>query len=45
MLTPTSEEIGKVQKVRETKRTSPFFNHLSAVSEAIPALGWVMDVS
>lgn len=26
---------------REKHRTSQFFNHLSAVSESIPALGWV----
>ena len=32
------------QEFRETNRRSPMFNHLSGVSEAIPALGWVAVV-
>ncbi|KAG6453134.1 hypothetical protein O3G_MSEX008015 [Manduca sexta] len=40
-LTPTSEQISAIQQYRESHRTSPFFNHLSAISESIPALGWV----
>nr|CAG4642617.1 EOG090X08PR [Evadne anonyx] len=41
VLGPTSEAIQSVQSFREKKRTSPHFNHLSAISESIPALGWV----
>ncbi|KAK9887884.1 hypothetical protein WA026_000188 [Henosepilachna vigintioctopunctata] len=40
-LKPTSNEIEGIQQFREKNRTSPFFNHLSAISESIPALGWV----
>lgn len=45
LLQPTSEQINAVQTFRETHRTSKFFNHLSAISESIPALGWVCVVS
>ncbi|CAH1964453.1 unnamed protein product [Acanthoscelides obtectus] len=41
LLKPTSDSIMAIQEFREKNRTSPFFNHLSAVSESIPALGWV----
>ncbi|ETN61672.1 adenylyl cyclase-associated protein [Anopheles darlingi] len=41
MLKPTSEKIATIQAFREKNRTSPFFNHLSSISESIPALGWV----
>lgn len=41
LLKPTSDQISAVQDFREKNRTSPFFNHLSAISESIPALGWV----
>lgn len=41
LLQPTSDQINNIQTFREKHRTSPFFNHLSAVSESIPALGWV----
>ncbi|XP_055711622.1 adenylyl cyclase-associated protein 1 isoform X2 [Phlebotomus papatasi] len=41
LLQPTSERIAAIQDFREKHRTSPFFNHLSAISESIPALGWV----
>lgn len=45
LLTPTSLQICAIQEYREKHRTSPYFNHLSAVSESIPALGWVTIVS
>lgn len=45
LLQPTSEQINAVQKFRESHRTSKLFNHLSAISESIPALGWVCVVS
>ncbi|XP_050084630.1 adenylyl cyclase-associated protein 2 [Anopheles aquasalis] len=41
MLKPTSEKIATIQDFREKNRTSTFFNHLSSISESIPALGWV----
>lgn len=41
LLKPTSDKIGAIQNYREKHRSSTFFNHLSAISESIPALGWV----
>ncbi|XP_015245269.1 PREDICTED: adenylyl cyclase-associated protein 1 isoform X3 [Cyprinodon variegatus] len=41
LLQPVSKAIQQVQAYREQNRTSPLFNHLSAVSESVPALGWV----
>ncbi|XP_076661646.1 adenylyl cyclase-associated protein 1 isoform X1 [Halictus rubicundus] len=41
LLAPTSTQIQQIQEFREKNRGSPFFNHLSAISESIPALGWV----
>ncbi|KAL4712686.1 hypothetical protein ACJJTC_007983 [Scirpophaga incertulas] len=41
LLAPTSEQITAIQQFREKNRASQFFNHLSAISESIPALGWV----
>lgn len=41
LLKPTSDQITAIQALREKNRTSTFFNHLSAISESIPALGWV----
>ncbi|XP_057651395.1 adenylyl cyclase-associated protein 1 [Diorhabda carinulata] len=41
LLQPTSENIRLIQDYREKHRTSQYFNHLSAISESIPALGWV----
>lgn len=34
----------KCTEIREKNRTSPLFNHLSAISEGVPALGWVAVV-
>lgn len=45
LLKPTSDQIMAIQSFREKNRTSKYFNHLSAVSESIPALGWVCVVS
>lgn len=45
LLQPTSEQINNVQTFREKHRTSKLFNHLSAISESVPALGWVCVVS
>ncbi|XP_039877001.1 adenylyl cyclase-associated protein 1 [Simochromis diagramma] len=41
LLQPVSSVIQQVQAFREQNRSSPLFNHLSAVSESVPALGWV----
>ncbi|KAF7273409.1 adenylyl cyclase-associated protein 1 [Rhynchophorus ferrugineus] len=41
LLKPTSQKIEAIQTYGEKHRTSPFFNHLSAISASIPALGWV----
>lgn len=41
LLKPISENIQVVQNFREKNRGSKLFNHLSTVSESIPALGWV----
>ncbi|XP_059365465.1 adenylyl cyclase-associated protein 2-like isoform X2 [Carassius carassius] len=41
LLRPLSDQIQEIQNFREKKRGSSLFNHLSAVSESIPALGWV----
>jgi adenylyl cyclase-associated protein len=41
LLAPTSQAIQEIQSFREKNRRSTMFNHLSAISESIPALGWV----
>lgn len=41
LLAPTSKQIQEIQEFREKHRGSQFFNHLSAISESISALGWV----
>ncbi|KAF3834133.1 hypothetical protein F7725_025337 [Dissostichus mawsoni] len=41
ILQPMSKMMQQVQTFREQNRSSPLFNHLSAVSESVPALGWV----
>ena len=45
MLAPTSEAIMALTNFREQQRRSTHFNHLSAISESIGALGWVTVVS
>ncbi|KAK1172704.1 adenylyl cyclase-associated protein 2-like [Acipenser oxyrinchus oxyrinchus] len=41
LLRPISMKIQEIQNFREKNRGSKMFNHLSAVSESIPALGWI----
>lgn len=41
LLQPLSKQIQAVQEFREKNRGSKLFNHLSALSESVPALGWV----
>jgi adenylyl cyclase-associated protein len=40
-LEPMSKQIQEIQQFREKNRKSEFFNHFSAISEAIGALGWL----
>ena len=44
LLKPIADHIQEIQQYRERHRGSSLFNHLSAVSESIPALGWVAVV-
>jgi hypothetical protein len=39
LLKPISDKISEVQEMRERNRRSEMFNHLSAISESISALG------
>ena len=41
LLRPTAELIASIQQHKEANRRSEMFNHLSALAESIPALGWV----
>jgi len=41
LLKPLGDIMGEIQEYREKMRRCDYFNHLSALSEAIPALGWV----
>ncbi|XP_063810162.1 adenylyl cyclase-associated protein 1 [Pseudophryne corroboree] len=41
LLAPLSGQIQAVQQFREQNRGSKLFNHLSAISESVPGLGWV----
>ncbi|CAG8557629.1 1768_t:CDS:2 [Acaulospora colombiana] len=41
LIGPTQQALKKVYAYTENNRPSPFFNHLSTVSEGIGALGWV----
>lgn len=39
-----SQEVEKMNALASSKRTSPFFNHLSALSDGLPAVGWLTVV-
>eukprot|EP01100_Stratorugosa_tubuloviscum_P000989 TRINITY_DN121_c1_g1_i3.p1 TRINITY_DN121_c1_g1~~TRINITY_DN121_c1_g1_i3.p1 ORF type:complete len:489 (+),score=290.93 TRINITY_DN121_c1_g1_i3:143-1609(+) len=41
LLEPTSKLMGEISSIRDKNRPSKQFNHLSAISEGIPALAWV----
>ncbi|KAI9824406.1 MAG: hypothetical protein M1832_001941 [Thelocarpon impressellum] len=43
ILTDLQRQISIVCDIREVNRASPFFNHLSAVSDGINALGWITE--
>jgi len=35
--------ISQVDEIKETNRPSPYFTHLSMVSEGIIGLGWIVE--
>jgi adenylyl cyclase-associated protein len=41
LLKPISDIIQEIVKLSQMNRSSPFFNHLSTVTEGIPSLGWL----
>lgn len=41
LLEPTSKCVGEVISIRDGNRGNALWNHLSALSEGVPALGWV----
>merc|ERR1712130_878106 len=41
LLEPTSQRVGEVISLRDSNRGNEQWNHLSALSEVAPALGWV----
>lgn len=41
ILKPTGQLMQKVEELKQKHRAHGLFNHLAAISEAIPALGWV----
>jgi len=41
LLKPMSDKISEIQSYRESGRRCQYFNHLSAISESVAALGWV----
>ena len=45
LLAPSVGIIGEITALRDKNRTSKQFNHLSAISEGVPAFGWVVVVS
>jgi adenylyl cyclase-associated protein len=42
LIKATSDAMSEVTTIRDKNRTNKFFNNLSAISEGIPALGWVL---
>ncbi|KIX05347.1 uncharacterized protein Z518_06219 [Rhinocladiella mackenziei CBS 650.93] len=43
LMTELHRHTSAVDEIREANRPSPFFTHLSAVSEGIVALGWIVE--
>ncbi|XP_055331462.1 adenylyl cyclase-associated protein 2-like isoform X2 [Paramacrobiotus metropolitanus] len=41
LMEPIANRIQAIQDIREKNRASKLFTHLSAISESIPALGWI----
>jgi len=42
LLAPSVKLIGEITAIRDKNRTSKQFNHLSTISEGVPAFGWVV---
>ena len=42
LIQPLASKIEQIQQLREKNRTSSLFNHLSTISESVPALGWIL---
>ncbi len=42
-MTELHRHTSTVDEIREANRPSPLFTHLSAVSEGIVALGWIVE--
>jgi len=43
LLTDLQRSTDAIVNLREANRPSPFFTHLTAISEGIPALGWIVE--
>ena len=43
LMTELHRHTSNVDEIRESNRASPLFTHLSAVSEGIVALGWIVE--
>ena len=43
LMTDLHRHVSIVDDYRESNRASPFFTHLSAVSEGIVAIGWIVE--
>ncbi|ODQ68218.1 hypothetical protein NADFUDRAFT_68497 [Nadsonia fulvescens var. elongata DSM 6958] len=41
LLTPISDNISKLNEIRENNRTSKFSNHLATVAEGAASIGWI----
>lgn len=44
VIKPLQEAIMRITEIRDKNRPSPLFNHLSAIADGAPALGWVVVV-
>jgi adenylyl cyclase-associated protein len=44
LIKPLQTAIMATVDIKDKNRPSPLFNHLSAIAEGVPALGWVMVV-
>jgi adenylyl cyclase-associated protein len=41
LLKPSTDVVVKIVELRDKNRASPYFNHLSTLSEGVPAFAWV----
>ncbi|KHJ85639.1 hypothetical protein OESDEN_14630 [Oesophagostomum dentatum] len=44
LVAPVANLLTEISAFKESQRKSPLYNHLCAVSEGIPAVGWVLVV-